>query len=61
VSALLIKDEDDRVVVRPQELAQLFDYSSHAMPSMKDLFSSVRNMFSGRSAEPSSRMLVTAA
>jgi len=61
VSALLIKDEDDRVVVRPQELAQLFDYSSHAMPSMKDLFSSVRNMFSGRKVESSDRMLITAA
>jgi len=61
VSALLSKDEDDRVVVRPQELAQLFDYSSHAMPSMKDLFTNVRNMFSGRSAESSNRMLVTAA
>jgi len=48
VDMLLTKDEDDRPVVRMQELANVFDYPSHAMPSVKDMFASVLNLFASK-------------
>lgn len=48
VDMLIAKDEDDRPVVRMQELANVFDYQSHAMPSTKDMFSSVLSLFAGK-------------
>lgn len=46
ISTLLSQDEDDRPVVRKEDLGKVFDhYQSHAMPSLKDMFSNVLKLF----------------
>lgn len=43
--------EDTRPVVRPEKLAEVFDYPSHAMPPMKDLFQGVMRLYAKKPAE----------
>jgi len=50
LASVFVSTEDNRPVVRTQELANVLDYPSHAMPSMADMFRSVLSLYAGKAA-----------